>query len=278
MDKKKFEVIYKFMSNKKNKFIKRKNRKTQKKIRKSKIPIKVNPKNTKPIGFLPKTLQPVNTNANMPTRVQLSQEALRASREQSQKILDETAKHAAKGIRKGSQVLARISQDPEVQRKFADTIVKVGDAVAVVAENGGDIFAALVEKIGPAARTITFASSDLIQDSIGNIILGAVGTVPVVGDVAEAVGEEFIDANDSFWRSFMAIFKIFPDVMNIIQQGMTNTEQAIEVSDDLIRTMNELVMAVNNVSQNLETQSSKKISGGKRKNKTKKRKRHRKKH
>lgn len=205
---------------------------------------------------LPKVLQPVNTNANMPTRVQLSQEALRASREQSQKILDAAAKHAAKGIRKGSKTLAKISQDPEVQRKFAETIVKVGDAVAVVAENGGDIFAALVEKIGPAARTITFASSDLIQDSVGNVILGAVGTVPVVGDIAEAVGEEFIDANDSFWRSFMALFKIFPDVMNIVQQGMNNTGEAIKVSDDLLRSMNELALAVNNVSGNLESEKA----------------------
>ena len=207
---------------------------------------------------------------------------MRASREQSQKILDAAAKQAAKGIRKGSKALAKISQDPEVQRKFAETIVKVGDAVAVVAENGGDIFAALVEKIGPAARTITFASSDLIQDSVGNVILGAVGTVPVVGDVAEAIGEEFIDANDSFWRSFMALFKIFPDVMNIIQQGMTNTGQAIKVSDDLLRSMNELAMAVNNVSGNLESENSapKNINaikkGGRRNRKTKKQ--HRKKH
>ena len=230
--------------------------------------------NKAPNTFLPKTQQPINTNANMPTRVQLSQEALNASREQSQKILDAATKQAARGIRKGSVALAKISQDPEVQRKFAETIVKVGDAVAIVAENGGDIFAALVEKIGPAARTITFASSDLIQDSLGNVILGAVGTVPIVGDVAEAIGQEFIDTNDSFWRSFMAIFKIFPDVINIIQKGMNDTGEALRVSDDLLLSMNGLAKAVNNVSNNLENESTnnrKKIGGHKYpKNKTKK--------
>lgn len=221
----------------------------------------------------------ININNNgMPNRTILSQKVLEQARNQSQKVLKRKNEQYAKKIVKMSKTFAKMSEDPDVQEKFATMVVKVGSALAVVLENGGDVFSALVKEFAPAARTITLASSDLVQDTLVNAGLGVVGTVPVVGDVAEAVGEEFNDANESFWRSFMAIFKVFPDVINIIQKGVNDTSEAMKMTDDVIVSLNDLIQAINNVSENLETHSSKKISGGKRKNKTKKRKRHRKKH
>ncbi len=79
-----------------------------------------------------KRMQNVDTSAQS---VQASQQALIENQKHSKAVLDHAAKQAAAGIRSGSKAVARMSEDPQVQKEFAITVEKVGDAVAAVAEN-----------------------------------------------------------------------------------------------------------------------------------------------
>ena len=84
-----------------------------------------------PTRKIRKRMQNVDTSA---TGIQVSQQALNRQQEVASKALDEAVRKTADGIRSGSKALARISQDPEVQKEFAITVEKVGDALAAVAE------------------------------------------------------------------------------------------------------------------------------------------------
>ena len=101
-----------------------------------------------------KRMQNVDTSA---TGIQVSQQALNRQQQVANDVLDDAVRKTADGIRSGSKALARVSQDPEVQKEFAITVEKVGDALAAVAENSGEITADMVEKFGPAFKQYMFA-------------------------------------------------------------------------------------------------------------------------
>ena len=167
----------------------------------------------------------------MPQSIQASQQTLSRQQQVASKVLDEAAKKTADGIRSGSKALARVSQDPEVQKEFAITVEKVGDALAAVAENSGEITADMVEKFGPAFKQYVFAASDMVQDTVFDAAMGVVGAIPIVGDVVSTAGQVLDSGNENGWRSFWATYKAIPHAVNIAGQAVTDAGENAQVSE-----------------------------------------------
>jgi len=212
------------------------------------------------------------------TRVQVEENAMSKQQQIANTVLDRAVKATASGIRSGSKALARISQDPEVQKEFAITVEKVGDALAAVAENSGEITAEMVEKFAPAFKQYVFAGSDMIQDTVFDAAMGAVGAIPVVGDVVSTAGQVFDSANENGWRSFWATYKAIPHAVNIAGQAVTNAGENAQVLNATNQQFQKMTNAFNNVAKAVEMESAvgaktKKQSGGRRNRCTKKKRR-----
>ena len=211
-----------------------------------------------------KRMRQVGTSA---TSVQVSQQALTRQQQIASDVLDEAVRKTADGIRSGSKALARVSQDPEVQKEFAKTVVKVGDALAAVAENSGEITADMVEKFGPAFKQYVFAASDMIQDTIFDSAMGVVGTIPVVGDVVATAGQVLKSGNKNSWRSFFATVKAIPDAVNIAGKAVTDAEENVKVLRQTNQQFQKMANAINNITKADEMKT---VAGTKGKKKSKK--------
>ena len=218
-----------------------------------------------PTRKIRKRMQNVDTSA---TGIQVSQQALNRQQEVASKALDEAVRKTADGIRSGSKALARISQDPEVQKEFAITVEKVGDALAAVAENSGEITADMVEKFGPAFKQYVFAASDMIQDAVFDVAMGAVGAIPVVGDIASTAGQVLDSGNENGWRSFWATYQAIPHAVNIAGRAVTNASANAQVGRETNQQLQKMTNAFNNVAKAVEMETA---AGAKGKKKSKKR-------
>ena len=212
-----------------------------------------------------KRVENVDTSAES---IQASQQTLSRQQQVASKVLDEAAKKTADGIRSGSKALARVSQDPEVQKEFAITVEKVGDALAAVAENSGEITADMVEKFGPAFKQYVFAASDMIQDTIFDSAMGVVGTIPVVGDIASTAGQVLDSANENGWRSFWATYQAIPHAVDIAGRAVTNASANAQVGRETNQQLQKMTNAFNNVAKAVEMETA---AGAKGKKKSKKR-------
>ena len=212
-----------------------------------------------------KRMQNVDTSA---TGIQVSQQALNRQQEVASDVLDDALRKTADGIRSGSKALARISQDPEVQKEFAITVEKVGDALAAVAENSGEITADMVEKFGPAFKQYVFAASDMVQDTVFDVAMGAVGAIPVVGDIASTAGQVLDSGNENGWRSFWATYQAIPHAVNIAGRAVTNASANAQVGRETNQQLQKMTNAFNNVAKAVEMETA---AGAKGKKKSKKR-------
>ena len=208
-----------------------------------------------------------NVDASAPA-IEASKQVLNRQQEVASKALDEAVRKTADGIRSGSKALARISQDPEVQKEFAITVEKVGDALAAVAENSGEITADMVEKFGPAFKQYVFAASDMVQDTVFDVAMGAVGAIPVVGDIAATAGQVLDSGNENGWRSFWATYQAIPHAVNIAGRAVTNASANAQVGRETNQQLQKMTNAFNNVAKAVEMESA---AGAKGKKKSKKR-------
>jgi len=199
-----------------------------------------------------KSMPNVNTRAD----IQSSQQALTKQQEVASDVLDDAVRKTADGIRSGSKALARISQDPEVQKEFAITVEKVGDALAAVAENSGEITADMVEKFGPAFKQYVFAASDMIQDTTFNVAMGAVGAIPVIGDVLSTAGQVLGSGNENGWRSFWATYQAIPHVVDIFGRAVTNASANAQVGRETNQQFQKMTNAFNNVAKAVEMETA----------------------
>lgn len=212
-----------------------------------------------------KRMQNVDTSA---TGIQVSQQALNRQQQVASDVLDDALRKTADGIRSGSKALARVSQDPEVQKEFAITVEKVGDALAAVAENSGEITADMVEKFGPAFKQYVFAASDMVQDTVFDVAMGAVGAIPVVGDIASTAGQVLDSGNENGWRSFWATYQAIPHAVNIAGRAVTNASANAQVGRETNQQLQKMTNAFNNVAKAVEMETA---AGAKGKKKSKKR-------
>ena len=208
-----------------------------------------------------------NVDASAPA-IEASKQVLNKQQEVASKALDEAVRKTAEGIRSGSKALARVSQDPEVQKEFAITVEKVGDALAAVAENSGEITADMVEKFGPAFKQYVFAASDMVQDAIFDVAMGAVGAIPVVGDIASTAGQVLDSGNENGWHSFWATYKAVPHAVDIAGQAVTNASANAQTVRETNAQLQKMTNAFNNVAKAVEMEAA---AGAKGKKKSKKR-------
>ena len=200
-----------------------------------------------------KRMQNVDTSA---TAIQVSQQALSRQQQIASDVLDEAVRKTAQGIRSGSKALARVSQDPEVQKEFAITVEKVGDALAAVAENSGGITADMVEKFGPAFKQYVFAASDMVQDTIFDTTMGVVGAIPVIGDIASTAGQVLDSANENGWRSFWATYQAVPHAVDIAGQAVTNASSNAQAARETNAQLQKMTNAFNNVAKAVEMEAA----------------------
>tara|TARA_R110002074_G_scaffold52070_1_gene131432 strand:- start:835 stop:1668 length:834 start_codon:yes stop_codon:yes gene_type:complete len=211
-----------------------------------------------------KRMRQVGTSA---TSVQVSQQALTRQQQIASDVLDEAVGKTADEIRSGSKALARVSQDPAVQKEFAITVEKVGDALAAVAENSGKITAEMVKKFSPAFKQYVFAASDMVNETVFDTAMGAVGAIPIVGDVVATAGQVLKSGNKNSWRSFFATVKAIPDAVNIAGQAVTDAEENVKVLRQTNQQFQKMANAINNITKADEMKT---VAGTKGKKKSKK--------
>ena len=211
-----------------------------------------------------KRMRQVGTSA---TSVQVSQQALTRQQQIASDVLDEAVGKTADEIRSGSKALARVSQDPAVQKEFAITVEKVGDALAAVAENSGKITAEMVKKFSPAFKQYVFAASDMVNETVFDTAMGAVGAIPIVGDVVATAGQVLKSGNKNSWRSFFATFKAIPDAVNIAGQAVADAEENVKVLRQTNQQFQKMANAINNITK---ADDMKTVAGTKGKKKSKK--------
>ena len=200
-----------------------------------------------------KRMQNVDTTA---TGIQVSQQALTKQQEIASKVMDEALRKTADGIRSGSKALARVSQDPEVQKEFAITVEKVGDALAAVAENSGGMAANMVEKFGPAFKQYMFAATDMVQDTLFDSAMGIIGAVPVIGDIASTAGQVLDSGNENAWHSFWTTYQAIPQAIDIAGQAATNAGKNAQILNATNQQMQKMTNAFNNVAKAVEMETA----------------------
>ena len=184
--------------------------------------------------------------------VDASKEYLAQQKVKSLQILENATAKNADQIRNTARVIAELSKDPEVQKQFAETIVKIGEAIAAVAENSGEAAENMAIALGPAFRSWSLAASDLAQDLLLNAGTGAVGVVPVVGDIVSTAVQEFSSVNENFMRSFWAFFKMAPKLVEVAQISSENADQALDLASSAKHQMGMLTDAINRVAEQTE--------------------------
>ena len=225
-----------------------------------------------------KRVNPTNkTRRNIERRlrnVDSSEEGIRASQlvltkqqQRASEVLDAAVNATANQIRVGSKALAKVAQDPEAMKSLSETIEAIGNATAKVAENSGEITADMVEKFGPAFKQWVFAGSDMIQDTLFDLIMGIIGAVPVVGDVGATAGQILDSGNENFWRAFWAAWKAFPHAVNIAGKSVNKFGEAAEDFGRVGKPVEKLANNIGKLADNIDAEVAK---AGKSKSKTRK--------
>ena len=222
--------------------------------------------------------------------IQASQNVLTKSQRRSKAVLDHAVKQAAAGIRSGSKAIAKISEDPEVQKEFAITVEKVGDALAAVAEDSGEITADMVEKFGPAAQQYLLAGNELIRNSLVTGVASIFGLIPFAGDAVDAAIEQANNTNKSVTKWVATTMTAVPAAVSVADSAVKAAEQSMSVISNTQEQVNKLAGAIDNVAKAIEvsetkaakavkmpTQKTKKQSGGKTRRRRRRRRRRRKK-
>ena len=199
--------------------------------------------------------------------INASQLVLTKNQQRASEVLDAAVNATAKQIRIGSKALAKVAQDPEAMKSLSETIEAIGNATAKVAENSGEITADMVEKFGPAFKQWVFAGSDMIQDTLFDAIMGIVGAVPVVGDVAATAGQILDSGNENFWRAFWAAWKAFPHAVNIAGKSVNKFGEAAEDFGRVGKPVEKLANNIGKLADNIDAEVAK---AGKSKSKTRK--------
>ena len=199
--------------------------------------------------------------------IRASQLVLTKQQQRASEVLDAAVNATANQIRVGSKALAKVAQDPEAMKSLSETIEAIGNATAKVAENSGEITADMVEKFGPAFKQWVFAGSDMIQDTLFDVIMGIIGAVPVVGDVGATAGQILDSGNENFWRAFWAAWKAFPHAVNIAGKSVNKFGEAAEDFGRVGKPVEKLANYIGKLADNIDAEVAK---AGKSKSKTRK--------
>jgi len=200
--------------------------------------------------------------------INASQLVLTKQQQRASEVLDAAVNVTANQIRVGSKALAKVAQDPEAMQSLAETIEAVGNATAKVAENSGEITADMVEKFGPAFKQWVFAGSDMIQDTLFDAIMGIVGAVPVVGDVAATAGQILDSGNENFWQAYWAAWKAFPHAVNIAGKSVNKFGEAAEDFGKVGKPVDKLANNIGKLADNIDAEVAKAGKGKSKKGKT----------
>ncbi len=188
--------------------------------------------------------------------IRASRQALIDNQERSKAVLDRKAKEAAASVRSGSKAIARMSADPEVQKEFAITVEKVGDAIAAVAENSGEIALETAKKMGPAAQQYLLTANELIRNSLVNGIASLFGAVPLVGDAIDAAIEQANYTGQSVTDWAATTITAVPDAVDIADNAVEAAEQSMAVISNTQEQVNKLAGAINNVANAIEKEAA----------------------
>lgn len=200
--------------------------------------------------------------------INASQLVLTKQQQRASEVLDAAVNATANQIRVGSKALAKVAQDPEAMKSLSETIEAVGNATAKVAENSGEITADMVEKFGPAFKQWVFAGSDMIQDTLFDAIMGIVGAVPVVGDVAATAGQILDSGNENFWQAYWAAWKAFPHAVNIAGKSVNKFGEAAEDFGKVGKPVDKLANNIGKLADNIDAEVAKAGKGQSKKGKT----------
>ena len=188
--------------------------------------------------------------------IQASQQVQMESQKRSKAALDRLAKQAAAGIRASSKAVARMSEDPKVQKEFAITVEKVGDAVAAVAENSGEIALETAKKMGPAAQQYLLTANELIRNSLVNGIASVFGMIPFAGDAVDAAIEQANYTGKSVADWAGTTITAVPAALSIADNAVEAAEQSMTVISNTQKQVSKLAGAINNVANAIEKEAA----------------------
>jgi len=200
--------------------------------------------------------------------INASQLVLTKQQQRASEVLDAAVNATANQIRVGSKALAKVAQDPEAMKSLSETIEAVGNATAKVAENSGEITADMVEKFGPAFKQWVFAGSDMIQDTLFDVIMGIIGAIPVVGDVGATAGQILDSGNENFWQAYWAAWKAFPHAVNIAGKSVNKFGEAAEDFGKVGKPVDKLANNIGKLADNIDAEVAKAGKGKSKKGKT----------
>ena len=200
--------------------------------------------------------------------INASQLVLTKQQQRASEVLDAAVNATANQIRVGSKALAKVAQDPDAMQSLAETIEAVGNATAKVAENSGEITADMVEKFGPAFKEYLFAASDMVNNLGFDLGMGAVGAIPVVGDVLSTAGQIMKSGNKNAWRTILATYFAVPDAVNIAGKSVDKFGEAAEDFGKVGKPVEKLANNIGKLADNIDAEVAKAGKGKSKKGKT----------
>jgi hypothetical protein len=107
----------------------------------------------------------------------------------------------------------------------------------------------------------------MVNETVFDTAMGAVGAIPIVGDVVATAGQVLKSGNKNSWRSFFATFKAIPDAVNIAGQAVADAEENVKVLRQTNQQFQKMANAINNITKADEMKT---VAGTKGKKKSKK--------
>lgn len=195
-------------------------------------------------------------------KIQAASEVSSNQEDIANKVLDDAIKKTANSIRRVSKAAAAVTSDKKAMKSLAETIEALGDATAKVALNSGIIAEEMVEKFGPAFKQWVFAGSDMVQDTLFDAMMAAIGAVPVVGDVISTAGQVLNSANENGFRAYWASILAIPGVIDVVNNFIDKFGDAINGFKDVGQPLTKLANNIGTLAENIEDQGNTPIKGG----------------
>jgi hypothetical protein len=191
--------------------------------------------------------------ATASTLVENRERLLNKTKQESATVLREVLHDAAQKSRLYGKVGAAALRDPKVIAALQKILLTGGEHYAVLLEDFSILLSAFIEANTPTIERLTFLAADTIQNTLVNAAGGAVGAVPIFGDVVATAFEEFSDVNENALGALFRSIRTFPDLAEVFIKGVQNSARLIEGVQELGQDIDGVRSALDNLADKTDT-------------------------